>query len=117
MQKAGKNLLMLLVSLSVFAVSGCASVPNVPLCVEIIPDVEGFCKNTVDAKETTVDNQSQLLNGKTWTEVKTSSLLVPAESWAEIKSYILKQCKKNKDCADHIGDWQNRILDFQQRIN
>lgn len=98
MKKVSKNSLKLLGSLLALSLSfGCASVPNVPLCVELVENEQGFCKNTIDANEIIVDNNQSLLNGKTWLEVKTGSLLMPATSWAEIKSYILKQCKKKQE--------------------
>jgi hypothetical protein len=100
----------------ILGVSGCASVPNVPLCAELIPNEQGFCKNTIDAKEVIVDNKDSLLDGKTWVEIKTGSLLIPAKSWAEIKAYILKQCKKSKECSDHIGDWVVKLDHFEDHM-
>lgn len=94
-------------------ITGCASVPDVPICVDLtnkdalaIP--KGFCAWTISDKETIVDdNGGHMLNGKLWTDVKSSSLLIPAESWAKIKAFILKNCKKNKDCnASGLGKWE-----------
>jgi hypothetical protein len=63
---------------------------------------------TISDKDQVVDD-THLLNGKTWLDLKVESVYVPSESWAEIKKYIIKQCKKNNDCADNIGNWSNKI--------
>jgi len=49
------------------------------------------------------------LNGKTWTDIKIESVLVPVDSWVKIKEYFLKQCKKYNDCNKEIASWENRI--------
>ncbi len=83
----------------------CAKVPDVPVCISL-DDERGFCTYTISDKEFYVDNEDHLFEGKTWEQVKISSLIMPASSWAKIKAYILSQCKKHKDCKDDISKWE-----------
>lgn len=99
--------------------TACTAVPDVPVCVELT-DVtkvgntslishKGWCAWTLTNKEQFVDEDTNLLDGKKWSLVKSQSLLVPADSWAKIKSYIQKNCKKNKDCDEYLGKWERSM--------
>lgn len=103
-----KLLLTPLVLLFACLLSGCNQVPDVPLCAKL-SDQKGWCTYTISAKEFYVDNSGQTFEGKNWTQLDDESLRVPASSWAAIKAYILKQCKKDKDCSDNIGSWDRKM--------
>lgn len=67
---------------------------------------------TISDKDQIVDDLHPLLlssGPKTWIDLKIESVMVPAESWAGIKEYIIKQCKKNNDCAQNIGSWDRKL--------
>ncbi len=93
--------------LLVLTFTSCASIPDVPICRARTVN-SGFCTNTVSNKDIIVDD-THLLNGKTWLDLKIESVYVPAESWAEIKKYIIKQCKKHRDCSGNIDTWSSKI--------
>lgn len=93
--------------LFILTLYSCASVPNVPVCRARTVS-SGFCTYTVDNKDMIIDD-THLLNGKTWIDLKIESVYVPAESWAVIKEYIIKQCKKNNNCSENIGTWTGKL--------
>lgn len=73
------------------------------MCTELDATL-GYCVYTISDKDFFIDNDQQTYEGKTWSETKTTALIVPASSWAAMKSYILKQCKKHpNDCPKSIG--------------
>lgn len=93
-------------------ISGCASVPDVPICVELSP-VKGFCTNTISDKDYDIDEQHPVqLPGddkpKTWWARRPYMVLIPATSWAELKAYIIKQCKRN-NCDSYVKSWDRKI--------
>ena len=76
----------------------CAGVPNSPVCFELEP-WRGYCVKIVDQEGVYVDDEN-LLDGKTWFDIRPSMILIPANSWADIKSYILKNCKRTGKCSE-----------------
>lgn len=38
-------------------------------------------------------DDTHLLNGKTWFDIKGESMLMPVESYVKLKEFILKYCK------------------------
>lgn len=109
-----KSLSTALVSLFALALSGCASVPNGPVCVSLTP-VRGYCIETLSEKEYPVDDVN-LLDGKTWRELEMVSLRVPPGYWAQIKAYLLKQCRKNKNCRGDLGKWETKADKVDQAM-
>lgn len=103
---------MLLGILLSSAIISCASVPDVPVCTAI-DEALGFCIYTITNKEFYIDNIDHLYEGKPWSQVELESLRVPASSWAEIKSYILIQCKKHKDCRDDLPRIEKKFQTLQ----
>jgi hypothetical protein len=97
-----RNLLTLFaLSLSILLNKGCSTLPDVLLCTEI--NIErGYCVNTVSKKEFYVD-ETNLLEGKTWFELRPYMIYMPIESWVKIKSYLLKECKRYKKCPQLQG--------------
>lgn len=85
----------------------CAQVPDIAVC-RSRSAVQGFCTYTISNKDIIVDD-THLLDGKTWIDIKVESVMLPADSWAEIKKYIIKQCKKHNDCSHDIGKWSNKM--------
>lgn len=110
-----KLLLTLPALLLSFLISSCATPPDVPVCVELNP-TKGWCTNTISEKEFFLDEEKNLFNGKKWSEVNLTSVRVPAASWAQLKSYILKQCKKNQDCQSDLGKWQRKTDSVDKKI-
>ena len=94
-------------------VSGCKlpltirTPPDVPGCVETIPDEEGMCFNLLSNKEFLVNNTNSLFNGRTWLQVKTKSIIFPAqESYRPLKAWILDECHVAKNCGNISGKLQ-----------
>lgn len=99
-------------ALATSLLAGCATVPDVPVCVEMSP-VKGFCTNTVSDKDYEIDEQHPVKlpgdeKAKTWWERRPYMLLIPATSWAELKAYIIKQCKRT-DCDQYIKSWDRKL--------
>lgn len=97
------SLMLLALSLGLL-LSGCATPPDGPVCVEMSP-TSGHCFHTIKNIEQDVD-ATNLLDGKTWEQVNETGLIIPASYWGQLKAYLLKQCKKNNDCNDGLGKWQ-----------
>lgn len=56
-------------------------------------------------------DDTHLLEGKTYWDIRPEMLLVPASSWVEIKKFILDVCHQNAGaCAQEVGSW-NVITD------
>lgn len=95
--------------------SGCASVPDVPVCVEI-NQVKGFCTNTVSDKDYEIDEQHPVAFGDekpmTWWERRPYMILVPASSWKAFKEYIIKQCKRT-NCDKYVKSWDRKISELE----
>lgn len=105
MQK--KNSQKLLIVLLAFALNGCANLPDEPICAEISLS-KGVCTYTVSGKTIIVDDDN-LLDGKTWFDVRVKALTVPASSWAKIKAFLIKQCKKTNQCDADINSWDRNL--------
>lgn len=105
--------MVLLGSLLALTLSGCLTVPDVPVCAEINPD-KAYCVYTLSDKEQYWDDET-LLDGKTYWESKPSLILLPPQSWAKIKSYIIKSCKKYGGCDQGVIDWESKI-DIEKRL-
>ncbi len=95
----------------------CASVPDVPICVEI-HQAKGFCTNTVSDKDYYIDEKNPVVleEGKparTWWEMRPYMVLVPVTSWKELKAYIIKQCKRT-NCDQYIKSWDRKINELEQ---
>lgn len=108
-----KNYLLALVSLSALAAS-CATPPDGPVCVGITP-ARGYCFHTLEEKEFPVDDE-HLYEGKTWRQLDQDNLRIPPSYWAKLKGYMLKQCKKHKDCDKNLGKWERQASKVDQAI-
>lgn len=88
--------------------AGCAiPVPAVPLCVELSP-VKGYCVNTITNEEQIVDEMHPM-NKQTWWEMRPSMIYMPAQSWAQLKAFIIKICRKSKQCDTDLGKWERSV--------
>lgn len=111
-----KNILVLLLLLRLL--NGCASVPNVPICVEI-HQAKGFCTETIEDRDFYIDEtHPHSFTGKkedalTWWEMRHRMILIPAQSWAELKAYIIKQCKRT-NCDQYIKSWDRKINELEE---
>lgn len=92
----------------------CTSPPNIPACVELT-ETTGWCTYTLSNEEQYVDNYTLKLDGKTWDEIKTASLIVPASSWAKLKAYIINECKRTGHCKD-LATWERKISNFDGKM-
>lgn len=102
--RLSKSFLSLLLSITIVS---CASVPDVVGCRRRSP-TEGFCTWTITDRDMIVNDQNKL-NGKTWLDLVIEGVYIPADSWKEIKKYIIKQCKKNSNCAENISTWERKL--------
>lgn len=84
-----KNTLKILL---IFVLSSCASVPDIFVCADL-DATTGYCAKTVTDEEKEV-------TGEEWDQFKKVSLKISVDDWAQLKAYILKQCKKNKQCSE-----------------
>lgn len=112
-KRQGSFLAASLVSISL---SGCASVPDTLLCVELNP-AKGFCTYTISDNDIYIDEAHPYsFSGKnedkqTWWEMRNKMVLIPSSSWAELKAYIIKQCKRT-DCDQYIKSWDRKIQEL-----
>jgi hypothetical protein len=114
-KKLNKNSLLLL-SLLLSLVTSCASIREIdkPICVEINLS-KAFCTYTISNKDFFIDDDNHY-NGKTWFEMRPAMVLVPPESWAAFKAYIIKQCKKNKNCNGMVEGWDRTMNVLDQKL-
>ena len=93
-----------------FLIVGCASAPDVPICVELTP-AKSFCTNTISDKDFYISD-TELFEGKTYWEIRPTMVLMPASSWAKIKAYIIKSCRQSKRCSnyDHKIDQIDKMI-------
>lgn len=103
-------------SLLISLLAGCASIPDVPVCVEINM-TKGFCTNTVSDKDYYIDEKNPVAIGgskpQTWWQMRPFMVLVPVASWKEFKAYIIKQCKRT-NCDEYIKSWDRKIQGLEQ---
>lgn len=108
-------IVILILLFALVALSSCASVPDVPVCVEINM-TKGFCTNTVSDRDYYVDEKNPVSIGggepKTWWEMRPYMILVPVDSWREFKAYIIKQCKRT-NCDQYIKSWERKIQELE----
>ena len=98
------SLLLLFVILS-----SCASLPDVPACVEL--DInKGYCINTISDIEFAVTDKNNPLKEE-WFELRPKMVMLPASSWAKIKAYILKQCERNNSCNLNLAKKKTSTID------
>lgn len=88
--------MLLAISLSGISFSGCATPPDVPVCIEVEP-TRGWCTYTISKDEFFIDD-ANLYEGESWQAMNQKTVRVPAQSWAKIKAFILKICKKTGHC-------------------
>lgn len=104
MQK--KNFARLLLPL-LFLQTSCATLKDSPICKEITPD-RGTCVHILSGKQYEV-NEINKLDGKTWWEMRPLFIQVPSQTWADIKAFIIKTCKKYKNCGEEVPSWDRTI--------
>lgn len=102
-----------LFALSLNLIVSCASIPDVPVITRTGP-TSGFYVFTVSDKEGDVDD-THLLEGKTFLDYVIEGVIVPADSYAEIKAYILKTCKRYKDCEGDLGKWKTKLDKIEKK--
>lgn len=77
--------------------------PN-PVCMKEINETQcGRYTYTVTGESGLVgDDAAHHFNGKSWSEIKRSSLLLSVDSYPKVKDFISLLCKKNKECRDSM---------------
>ncbi len=113
LKKTLKPLLLILLNCLMFS---CATTPpDVPLCTQLSP-TRGYCVYTISSKEYEI-NETQLMDGKTWWEIKPMMIFMPSQSWVEIKKFIIKICEKSKKCkTDNVENWQSTVSKIDKKI-
>jgi hypothetical protein len=76
----------------------------------------GWCTYTMRDVEFEVD-MTKKFGDLNWVNLNAASLVIPSQSWAEMKSYILKICKKNNDCAADLGKWTRKMDLLEQKMS
>lgn len=105
----------LILALPLLFLTACSvTVPAVPICTEISPST-GYCINTITSEEYMVSD-TQLHDGQTWFDMRTSMMMVPASSWAELKAFIIKICRKSGKCDTELGNWERTIEKIDQQV-
>lgn len=93
---------MLLASL--FGLTACPKViwyskppPDIPVCIELVPDQDAQCFYTIQKKEFEV-------TGSAWQKLKAGSVILPAKtSWVPLKVWILDTCHRLGNCEDVVN--------------
>ena len=89
-----KLCLMLFISLLV----SCANLPDFVTCKELTPSSAKCIK--VISEEKFDWNDDNLVNGKSYWEIRPTLLQIPADSYAELKAYLLKNCRRYQNCHE-----------------
>jgi len=105
----------LLLLLTLFLAASCSvTVPEVPICSQLSVN-EGYCVNTYSGKSQII-NDTTLLEGKTWWDLKATSLVLPASSWKKIKQFIIEVCTKTKKCNENLSGWDRTVKDIDGMV-
>lgn len=88
-----------------------------PVCMKEINESRcGLCVYTVSGKTQFVGEDTQyLLNGKPWSEVRLSGVLLPADSYVKVKEFIINTCKKSGDCQKDLVKWRTNIKSLDSK--
>lgn len=110
----------LIIALTTFCFSRCATVPDVAICTEINM-TKGWCTKTVSNEEFFIDDEhpyafEEGAKPMTWWEIRPFMVLAPIPSWKEIKVYIIDTCKQNNNCSTYISGWDRKIKDFDSTL-
>ena len=88
---------MLLLSLLIFALSGCSLVvPNVKICADK-GKFGAVCAYTRDAKKKKIQVSKQ-----EWDRERIGQFCMDAEGLGKYQTFIEKACQQNKNCVDEI---------------
>ncbi len=82
-----------------------------PACMEAIGETKcGHCVYIVSGRDIFVGEKKEThFAGKSWSQLKRESVLVPAEeSYARIAAYMINACKKMK-CSDDVNRFRVRL--------
>ena len=105
-----KKFSSLSLGLLLFYVTSCSTLTSIdkPVCVELNVS-KGYCTTIISGKGTFVDDKN-LLDGKTWFDIRNEMILVPIETWKALKKYLIKNCRRYKKCNANIDSW-NRSME------
>jgi hypothetical protein len=114
-----KNALLTVLSILYLSIhSGCSSIQELdkPFCVEL-NITKGFCTTPLSGKDQIIDDKN-LLEGKSWWDMRPTMIMIPPSTYSAIKSFIIKQCKKHPDTCDReIPAWDraSKNIDSQMK--
>lgn len=108
-----KLILFLLSSVSLSCLTNCASVPDFFVCTELGP-TRAFCTKSV-SDEDFIWDETNKIDGKTYWDERPAMILLPPKSWAMIKTNIIKNCKKHKDCNVKIDTWERKLNSVEKK--
>jgi hypothetical protein len=67
-------------------------------------------------KEYMIDDEHPL-DGQTWWDLRPTMIYMPANSWVEMKSFIIKICRKTKQCdGRNITDWERTVNLIDEKV-
>lgn len=91
----------------IFLSSCSVAVPDIPVCTELHPS-RGYCVYTLSSKEFEVSD-TQLMEGKTWWDMRASMIYLPTQSWVKLKAFVIKICTKTDKCDTDLGSWDRTV--------
>lgn len=99
-----------------FLLCGCSiAPPNVPVCIETNID-SARCTTLISGENFRVD-ETHLLEGKTYFQIRPQMILVPASSWVEIKKFVIDICAQTHQCSNNVGSWQTTLNTLQSDLD
>ena len=111
-----KNLLRSF-ALSLFLLaSSCSNLSDIdkPVCVEINLS-KGYCTSIISGEGFVIDDENPY-QGKTWWELRPTHIQVPHETWAAIKTYLITNCRRSRQCNRNIDSWTRSIEELEKTI-
>jgi hypothetical protein len=90
----------------------CASVPDVYVCTQL--DINrGWCTKTISDEEFIVERAEGSPLKLSWWAMRNQMIMLPPESWAKIKAFVIKKCRKNKECGE---TWEKRLDNIDKKL-
>jgi len=112
---------MLLISLSVLATS-CATLPDIPFCVQETP-IDAYCVKSVSNKKFHINEENKYpvkfkdgtTKELTYFEMKPMMIMLTPDGYSQYKKFFIKTCHKSKKCGN-IGTWDRTIEELDSKL-
>lgn len=75
----------------------------------------GYCVDMVSGREYEI-NDVERLDGKTWWDMRPTNIQMPASTWTDLKKYIIKTCKRFKNCDKEVATWERSLKNLSEKI-